>query len=143
MTKHRSGFTLIEMLIVVAIIAVLAGVGFNYYADSIEEARLNTARVNMRTVKEAIGRYFKDRLSYPTSLEELRGPYLQQSVQELILNPILPIDGNAKIEVQVPPNVADSAYHTPEASMSWVDSSLSAGKQIKSVRVKFNGIYLY
>jgi general secretion pathway protein G len=143
MIKNRSGFTLIEMLIVVVIIAVLAGVGFNYYADSVEEARINTARVNMRTVKEAIGRYFKDRLSYPTSLDELRGPYLQQSVQELILNPILPLDGSAKIEVQVPPNVVDSAYHTPEASMAWVDASLSAGRQIKNVRVIFNGTYLY
>ncbi|MEW6709237.1 MAG: prepilin-type N-terminal cleavage/methylation domain-containing protein [Candidatus Riflebacteria bacterium] len=143
MNKPGSGYTLIEMLIVVAIIAVLSGVGFSYYSDSIEEARINTVKMNMRTVKDALARYFKDRMVYPTSLDELRGPYLQQSVQELILNPILPSDGNAKIEVQVPPNVGDNAYHIAEANMTWVESSLSTGKQIKNIRVNLSGIYLY
>lgn len=143
MNKHRSGYTLIEMLIVVAIIAVLAGVGYNYYGDSIEEARINTVRLNMRTVKEAIGRYFKDRMVYPTSLDELRGPYLQQSVQELVLNPLLESDGAAQIELRVSTvAVSDNVYHIPESNLTW-ESNLSTGKQFKAIRVRFQGNYLY
>ena len=142
MNKHRSGYTLIEMLIVVAIIAVLAGVGYNYYGDSIEEARINTVRLNMRTVKEAIGRYFKDRMVYPTSLDELRGPYLQQSVQELVLNPIQESDGTARIELQVSTIPGDNVYHTSESNLTW-ESNLSSGQQFKAIRVRFQGNYLY
>ncbi len=142
MNKPGSGYTLIEMLIVVAIIAVLAGVGFSYYSDSIEEARINTVKMNMRTVKDAVARYFKDRMAYPTSLDELRGPYLQQSVQELILNPILPGDGNAQIELKISNVAENNVYHVAEEDTTWT-SNLSSGKQFKDIRVKYQGAYLY
>jgi prepilin-type N-terminal cleavage/methylation domain-containing protein len=142
MKKHGSGYTLIEMLIVVTILAVLAGVGYNYYFDLIDEARVNTVKGNMRTVKDAIARFFKDRLVYPTSLDELRGPYLQQSVAELILNPLLPQDGTAQIEIQVPAGADINVFQVPEAGLTWT-SDLASGKQFKNIRVKFGGNYLY
>lgn len=142
MNKHGSGYTLIEMLIVVAILAVLAGVGYNYYFDLIDEARVNTVKGNMRTVKDAIARFFKDRMVYPASLDELRGPYLQQSVAELILNPLLPQDGTAQIEIQVPAGADVNVFQVPEANLTWT-SDLASGKQFKNIRVKFGGNYLY
>lgn len=142
MNKHGSGYTLIEMLIVVTILAVLAGVGYNYYFDLIDEARVNTVKGNMRTVKDAIARFFKDRMVYPTSLDELRGPYLQQSVAELILNPLLPQDGTAQIEIQVPAGADINVFQVPEAGLTWT-SDLASGKQFKNIRVKFGGNYLY
>ncbi len=142
MNKHGSGYTLIEMLIVVTILAVLAGVGYNYYFDLIDEARVNTVKGNMRTVKDAIARFFKDRMVYPTSLDELRGPYLQQSVAELILNPLLPQDGTAQIEIQVPAGADVNVFQVPEANLTWT-SDLASGKQFKNIRVKFGGNYLY
>lgn len=142
MNKHGSGYTLIEMLIVVTILAVLAGVGYNYYFDLIDEARVNTVKGNMRTVKDAIARFFKDRMVYPTSLDELRGPYLQQSVAELILNPLLQYDGTAQIEIQVPAGADVNVFQVPEANLTWT-SDLASGKQFKNIRVKFGGNYLY
>ena len=37
--KDNYGFTLAEMMIVVAIISVLAGIGFTVYSNSIEKAK--------------------------------------------------------------------------------------------------------
>jgi prepilin-type N-terminal cleavage/methylation domain-containing protein len=143
MIKERSGFTLIEMLIVVAIIAVLAGVGFNYYGDSIEDARRNTVKMNLRSVKEAIARYFKDHMVYPTSLEQLHGPYLQQTVEQLVLTPLQAVDSNAKIEIKTPKPAADvNIYHVPEADTEWIDN-LTLGRQFNDIRVYYQGTYLY
>ena len=127
------------MMIVVVIIAVLAGVGYNYYGDSIEEARLNTVKINLRTVKDAIARYFKDHLTYPKSLDQLRGPYLMQSVNELL---ITPLGGDAQIELNISSVAGANVYHSPESDMIWT-SNLNTGEQFKNIRVKFQGIYLY
>ncbi|MGM0598829.1 MAG: type IV pilin protein [Candidatus Rifleibacteriota bacterium] len=141
MNKNRSGFTLIEIMIVVAVIAVLTGVGFNYYQDSLVEARLNTVKLNLDTVKEAISRYFKDHMTYPVSINELKGPYLQQSVQELILSPLQPLDSNARIEIKVSNVAEDNVYHVDESDTTWT-SNLTSGKQFKDIRVRFQGNYL-
>ena len=130
------------MLIVVAILAVLAGVGFGYYVDYIEDARRNTARTNLITVKEAISRYFKDRMVYPTSLNELQGPYLQQNPNQLLLGPIQPADPNASIELKVPDTAGKNAFHTPESEMMWTDN-LNIGRQIKDIRINYRGNFLY
>jgi Tfp pilus assembly protein PilE len=130
------------MLIVVAIVAVLAGVGFGYYTDYIEDARRNTVLTNLKTVKEAVGRYFKDRMVYPTSLNELQGPYLQQNPNQLLLGPIQPADPNAKIEIYVPDDPAKNAFHTPETEMIWTDN-LNIGRQIKNIRINYRGNFLY
>lgn len=137
MNRPRSGFTLIEMLIVVAIIAVLVGVGSAYYQDTVEEARLNTAKLNLKTVKEAMARFFKDRMVYPNSLDDL-GPYLQQSVTVLVLTPIQPIDPNAEIQLQVPTAVGANVFHVDEADTEWIAANLNPGKQFRNIRVKYN-----
>ncbi len=138
MSRKASGFTLIEMLIVVAIIAVLAGVGYNYYVDSIEDARTATVRTNIKVVREAISRYFKDHMAYPTSLESLQGPYLQQPMAELLLNPLL---GNGIIMVEVADpakyNVTYNAFQATETVR--IEYSTHDGRQIKGIRIKYHG----
>ena len=129
MINHRSGFTLIELLIVVAIIAVLSGVGFNYYQDSIQEARENVVRNNLKTVREAISRYFKDNLQYPTKLEALTGPYLRESVMEML---VYPLEASSAIKIEVPTAIA-----SPQASQAtqteWIFYPLD-GSNVREIR---------
>ncbi len=147
MNRCRGGFTLIEMLIVVAIIAVLAGVGYNYYGDILPEARENTARLNLKIVRDAISRYFKDNMAYPTSLEVLQGPYLQQPVVALLVTILA---GNTIVRVEVPTDAAiadplkgPNVYQLAPADRIWVDynfiSGGSGGKQIRNLKIIYNG----
>lgn len=147
MKRRASGFTLMEMLIVVAIIAVLAGVGFSYYSDSIEDARMATVRSNLNVVRDSIARYFKDHMTYPTSLEALQGPYLQQPPVYLLVSQF---QGNSVVRVEVPTDaaIADPAkgpniFQLVAADCEWIDYDFggagSGGKQIRSIRIKYNG----
>jgi general secretion pathway protein G len=83
---RRAAFTLMEMLVVVAIIVVLAGVGGAYLIGQLNESKVSTAQVKAREVSNAIDMYFVDHSQYPPSLEALlqkdadgKGPYLKNT----------------------------------------------------------------
>lgn len=146
MNRQREGFTLMEMLIVVAIIAVLSGVGYNYYADILPETREAAVRANLALVRDAISRYFKDNMKYPDSLDSsTMGLYLQtDSVQNLLISPLGP---TAKLLVEVPDPLKTSevnVFQVPPASctLPWpaydFSGGGSGGKQIRSIKIKLN-----
>lgn len=143
MNRPGGGFSLIEMLIVVAIIAVLAGVGSSYYQEYTQDARINLLKYNLKVVREAVSRYFKDNLVYPSNFESLQGAYLHQSVNLLLVNP-LP-DG-VLVKVEVPkaalPVDTNIAQLSP-ADCDWVTYDFSGAgsgnRQIRSIRINFSG----
>lgn len=57
---NRKGFSLIELLIVVAIIAVLAGVAVPYYNDYIIDSRTSVLQNNLATIRKAINQFRAD-----------------------------------------------------------------------------------
>lgn len=62
--KHSAGFTLIEIMIAVAIIAVLAGIAIPAYNDYIREARLGAVRMNVEPLRLALEDHWLDNGSY-------------------------------------------------------------------------------
>ncbi|MEG1849959.1 MAG: prepilin-type N-terminal cleavage/methylation domain-containing protein [Oscillospiraceae bacterium] len=52
--KSKKGFTLVELMVVVAILGVLVAVAIPVYNGMTEKAEMNTCRANIRTIESAI-----------------------------------------------------------------------------------------
>jgi general secretion pathway protein G len=61
------GFTLIEIMIVVAIIGVLAGLVATVVGGRDDEARVQAARADLKTISNALELYKLDNYTYPTT----------------------------------------------------------------------------
>src|ERR1700746_1516547 len=91
---RRAAFTLMEMLVVVAIIVVLAGVGGAYLIGRLNDAKVDATKIRAREISNAIDTFFVDNSVYPTQLTDLlvvnqttgKGPYLKN--QEYIIAPL-------------------------------------------------------
>ncbi len=70
----RAGFTLMEMLVVVAILVVLAGVGGYYYMKHLDEARVDAARLQCKVLTDACMAYKVKNGEFPPSLASLTQP---------------------------------------------------------------------
>jgi general secretion pathway protein G len=89
---RRTAFTLMEMLVVVAIIVVLAGVGGSYLLGRLEESKISAAQMQAKVVGEAVRVYSLNNGGPPGDLTVLlqkdaegRGPYLERT--DAILDP--------------------------------------------------------
>lgn len=63
-TRFTAGFTLLELLIVVAIIGILAGVGIPAYNGYITDSKEETAKNNLRSIAMMQSSYYSDNNSY-------------------------------------------------------------------------------
>ena len=61
---HAAGFTLIELMIVVAIIAILAAIAVPIYSNYITRSKLTEAQDNLSTLRVAMEQYFQDNRQY-------------------------------------------------------------------------------
>ena len=66
-----AGFTLIELLVVLTIVALLLTLALPRYFVSIEVAKERILVENLRTMRDAIDKFYGDTGRYPESLEEM------------------------------------------------------------------------
>jgi general secretion pathway protein G len=75
--SRRAAFTLLEVLVVVAILVILAGVGVVATTRYLEDARKSRAQLGCRGLAQAVEAYYTNPQSgnqYPSSLQELLTP---------------------------------------------------------------------
>jgi prepilin-type N-terminal cleavage/methylation domain-containing protein len=65
--KAQEGFTLLEMMVVVAIIAILAGVLIPNFSRARSQAQTSACIGNEKIIATALELYFTDKQSYPAS----------------------------------------------------------------------------
>ena len=91
-----AGFTLIELMVVVALISVLAGMGVVMYRNSIKRTQEAVLREDLFRMRDAIDQYYADKAKYPASLEALVSDgYLRQI-------PVDPITNSRETWITVP-----------------------------------------
>jgi general secretion pathway protein G len=81
--RRAQGFTLVEILVVVVIIGLLAGLVAPKIFKKVDDARVKTAQEQIRELGVALDLYRLDFGEYPSSLEALlttegSGPYLSK-----------------------------------------------------------------
>jgi len=83
---RNSGFTLIEMLLVVVIIGILAAVVVPKFTTRSKDAQIAAAKASIESISLAVDMYEVDNGSYPSTLQALitkgseinwKGPYLK------------------------------------------------------------------
>ncbi len=83
--KTNKGFTLIELMIVVAIIGILAAIAIPAYQDYIARAQASEALVLFSGVKAPLSEYYADKGVWPADPDEIglntSGKYVVSSVE--------------------------------------------------------------
>jgi general secretion pathway protein G len=95
--KRLAAFSLIELMVVLAIIASLLTLALPRYFSSVDRSKEAVLRENLFQVRDAIGKYYADRGKYPETLETL------VSEKYLRKPPLDPITESATTWIIVPP----------------------------------------
>ncbi|MDN5280773.1 MAG: ral secretion pathway protein [Clostridiales bacterium] len=117
MKSFRGGFTLIELLVVLIILSLLAGLVLPRMMGRTEEAKRQTAEVQIRSLENALALYYADNGTYPTTEQTLKALVEKPSIEPLpqkwkgpyLEKGILPKDPWGKDYIYLSPGV-----HLPE-----------------------------
>jgi general secretion pathway protein G len=87
LTEQRSrgrqgGFTLVELLVVLAIISILASMAVVQYRNSIQLANEAVLTTNLVRMRDAIDQYYADKGKYPASLDVLVTDHYLRKIPE-------------------------------------------------------------
>ena len=69
--KHRSGFTLVELMVVLAVIGLLLAVVVPDYVGRTKRAEEAVLQENLAVMRDALDKHFADAGRYPETLEDL------------------------------------------------------------------------
>jgi general secretion pathway protein G len=89
MNRRRCGFTLVELMIVMAIIAILMSVAIPIYSRSIVRAKESVLKNNLFTMRTVIDEYTYDKQKAPQTLNDLVSDGYMRQI------PVDPITGTA------------------------------------------------
>ncbi len=102
--RRRFGFTLIELMIVMAIIAVLVSIAVPIYNRAITRSKESVLRSNLFTIRTLLDEYTYDKQKAPQSLQDLVG---EGYLREVPMDPITNSADTWKVIMEDPNNAMD------------------------------------
>jgi general secretion pathway protein G len=69
--RNRSGFTLVELMVVLTIIALLLAIVVPDYVGKVRRAEEAVLKENLTLMRDALDKHFADAGRYPATLEDL------------------------------------------------------------------------
>ena len=95
--KKKSGFTLVELMVVLTVIALLLSVVVPDYMGRLKRAEEAVLQENLAVMRDALDKHYADAGKYPSQLEELVSKRYLRSI------PKDPFTQSASSWVPVPP----------------------------------------
>jgi len=94
---EKSGFTLIELMVVLAVIATLLAIAVPRYFASLEKSREAVLHQDLALMRETLDKYYGDKGKYPEAIDDLVNSKYLRSV------PVDPITDSNATWVSIPP----------------------------------------
>lgn len=105
--RLTKGFTLIEVLVVMVIIATLLSLVAPRYFETVERSKESTLKHDLIIMRDAIDKYYSDKGAYPDTLEDLvQHKYLRAIPED-------PVSGRTDTWTVIPPvdiNIKGAIY---------------------------------
>lgn len=95
--KKKLGFTLVELMVVLTVIALLLSVVVPDYVGRMKRAEEAVLQENLAVMRDALDKHYADAGRYPATLEELVSKRYLRAI------PPDPLTGSAATWVPVPP----------------------------------------
>jgi general secretion pathway protein G len=103
--KRQRGFTLIELMVVVTIIGILAGVAVSNVRWAQQRARESALRHDLFEMRKAIDDYYADKQRYPDGLQTLKSEHYLRLIPR---DPITQKDDWEEVQAQADPTGSSS-----------------------------------
>ena len=124
--KAQKGFTLIELMIVIAIVGILAAIALPAYQDYVVRSKMSEAVVAMAEAKTTIAEYVASTGGFPAAAATFGVNEAERTsdiVYQLVVTPAVPVVGS-------PINIVARVY-----TSNW-DGSVKASSSLASFRLE-------
>jgi len=130
LTLHDSGFTLLELLVVMTIIGILAAIAVPALRDSPQRAREAALREDLFTLRSTIDQYHGDKGAYPPDLQTLVSAGY---IRKIPLDPMTKSADTWVLAFEEPATGAEGAPPAPDQSTSPGITDVHSGSSEKAL----------